>query len=427
MIQVLIAEVALNNVDEFGIELGLQDSVLFDRSLLGSLVTTTQTTQTSTPAGIVTNTNQIIEGATNDPGYLFNSPILGNSGSDRSLANANQVGGQGISSFGVGRTNSELGYGGLVLSASSENVSLLVRALKECRRLDVLSRPQVMTLDNQPAFIQVGQRVPRITNVNVTQFGQNSAVELFNVGLILGVTPRISPDGMVVMEIDAEKSALGPMSEGIPVSFQNGEVILSPRVDVTTAQTTVSAADGQTIVLGGLITKSKRSINRRVPYLSNIPVLGLLFRYDQFVGQRTELLIILTPHVVRNEADAERIKQLESSRMSWCLGDAEKLQGDMGIRKRGSAEFDDVETKVIYPDLDPRGTNPVDPDPNPNAEGPELLPPGSPGPDDMQGPPYTLPNPESGAKQSPANGQPAARSATATGPTADAWGRRRGR
>lgn len=406
MIQVLIAEVALNNVDEFGIELGLQDSVLFDRSLLDSLVTTTQTTQTSTPAGIVTNTNQVIEGATNEPGYLFNSPILGNSGSDRSLANANAIGGQGLSSFGVGRTNAELGYGGLVLSASSENVSLLVRALKECRRLDVLSRPQVMTLDNQPAFIQVGQRVPRITNVNVTQFGQNSAVELFNVGLILGVTPRISPDGMVVMEVDAEKSALGPISEGIPVSFQNGEVILSPRVDVTTAQTTVSAADGQTIVLGGLITKSKRTVNRRVPYLSNIPVLGLLFRYDQFIGQRTELLIILTPHVVRSEADAERIKQLESSRMSWCLGDAEKLQGDMGIKKRGSVEFDDVETKVIYPDLDPRGTNPMDPELNPNAEGPELLPPGSPEAGDMQGPPYVLPAPESGAKQNP-NGAPA--------------------
>ena len=297
-------------------------------------------------------------------------------------------------------------------------------ALKECRRLDVLSRPQVMTLDNQPAFIQVGQRVPRITNVNVTQFGQNSAVELFNVGLILGVTPRISPDGMVVMEVDAEKSALGPVSEGIPVSFQNGQVILSPRVDVTTAQTTVSAADGQTIVLGGLITKSKRSINRRVPYLSNIPVLGLLFRYDQFVGQRTELLIILTPHVVRSEADAERIKQLESSRMSWCLGDAEKLQGDMGIRKRGSVEFDDVETKVIYPDFDPRGTNPVDPDPNPNAEGPELLPPGSPGPGDMPGPPYTLPTPESGASR--AQRVTAAR-VTAARPTANASSRRQGR
>lgn len=376
MIQVLIAEVALNNVDEFGIELGLQDSVLFDRSLLGALVTTTTTTQTSTPAGIVTDTNQIIQGATNEPGFNFNSPILPNSGSDRSLATASAVGGQGLSNFGVGRANAELGYGGLVLSASSENVSLLVRALKECRRLDVLSRPQVMTLDNQPAFIQVGQRVPRITNVNVTQFGQNSAVELFNVGLILGVTPRISPDGMVVMEVDAEKSALGPVAEGIPVSFQEGNVILSPRVDVTTAQTTVSAADGQTIVLGGLITKSKRTVNRRVPYLSNIPVVGMLFRYDQFIGQRTELLIILTPHVVRSEADAERVKQLESARMSWCLGDAEKLQGDMGIRSRGSMEFDGYDTRVIYPDHDPRGVRHTDIDTELLQEDPELLGPG---------------------------------------------------
>ncbi|MBL9124031.1 MAG: hypothetical protein JNG90_10395, partial [Planctomycetaceae bacterium] len=89
------------------------------------------------------------------------------------------------------------------------------------------------------------------------------------------------------------------------------------------------------------------------------------------------------------------------ARMSWCLGDAEKLQGDMGIKKRGSDEFDDTETKVIYPDFDPRGVNPVLPDavPDavPNADGPELLPPGALGPGEMPGPPYILPAPEPGA------------------------------
>jgi len=124
--------------------------------------------------------------------------------------------------------NSELGFGGLVLSAGSESVSVLIRALQASRRLEILSRPQIMTLDNQPAFIQVGERVPRITATTINETGQyNSITE--NVGLIMGVRPRISPDGRVVMEIDAEKSDVGPIQDGIPVSFSaSGDVIFRP-------------------------------------------------------------------------------------------------------------------------------------------------------------------------------------------------------
>ena len=207
MIQVLIAEVILNDTDEFGIEVGLQDSVLFDRSLLGDLLTTSNSTSSSTAAGIITTTNEIIRAASNIPGFNFNSPqALGNSGSTQALQGAGNVGSQGISNFATGRTNDQLGFGGLVLSASSQNISLLLRALQESRRVDILSRPQIRTLDNQPAFIQVGQRVPRIVGSTTNQNGQSNSVTLENIGLILAVTPRISPDGTVVMEIDAEKS-----------------------------------------------------------------------------------------------------------------------------------------------------------------------------------------------------------------------------
>src|SRR5207237_896784 len=137
--------------------------------------------------------------ASNTPGFNFNNQPLGNSASDSALRNATKIGGQGVGDFGVGRTNSTLGFGGLVLSASSESVSALLRALRECRRTDVLSRPQIMTLDNQAAFIQVGQRVPQITGVNTTTIGQTNTVTTVNTGIILGVTPRISPDGLVVM------------------------------------------------------------------------------------------------------------------------------------------------------------------------------------------------------------------------------------
>jgi type II secretion system protein D len=354
MIQVLIAEVTLNNTDELGIELGLQDSVLFDRSLLQNIQFRTVSTQQAVPGGgTITTQDQQVIAADIFPGFNFNNQPLGNSGSTQALQNGDKVGGQGLTSFSVGRVNGDLGFGGLVLSASSENVSVLLRALREGRRLDVLSRPQIMTLDNQPAFIQVGQRVPRITDTQTTQVGQTNSVVLENVGLILGVTPRISPDDLVVMEIDAEKSSLGPESEGIPISISaTGGVIRSPRIDTTLAQTTISAADGQTVVLGGLITNSKSQTQRKVPWLGDVPLIGRLFRYDGMVRRKTELLIIMTPHVVRSQEDADRIRRLEAARMHWCLADVGRLHDVDDLRSRHD-EWGDAETIVIYPDGQP--------------------------------------------------------------------------
>lgn len=375
MIQALIAEVDLDNTEEFGVELGVQDSVLFDRSLLGDLLTLTNTEQSSTPSGILTSTTQEIIAATNQPGFNFNSTQdLGNSASGRALSGAGNVGGQGISNFDVGRGNAELGFGGLVLSASSQNINVLLRALEETRRLDILSRPQVLTLDNQPAFIQVGQRVPRITGSTISQVGQVNNVELENVGLILGVTPRISPEGKVTMEIDAEKSNIGPETEGIPVSVSNdGTIIRSPRVDVTSAQATVSAADGETIILGGLITKSRRQVNRKVPYLGDLPLLRHLFRFDSLTTQRTELLIILTPHIIRTPADAERLKQVEMARMSWCAADVFDLHGEVYMTNDASVmlQGENHDVPVIYPATDPRAQSLFDTETETPATGPE--------------------------------------------------------
>jgi general secretion pathway protein D len=343
MIQVLIASVDLGNTNEFGIELGLQDSVLFDRSTLSNLQTTSTTTINGT-------TTQTIASADLNPGFNFNNTNpLGNSGGSNSQPGA--VGGQSLSNFSVGRGNPTLGYGGLVLSLASENVSMLLRALAENHRVEVLQRPQIMTLDNQPAYIQVGQRVPTITSVSTTTTGITNAVQSQNVGLIMAVTPRISPDGLVVMEIDAEKSALEPEANGIPIfSSTGGQVIRSPIIDTTVAQTTISAMSEQTVVLAGLISKTKNESHRKVPLLGDVPVLGHLFRFDSTSNSRTELLIIMTPHIVKNETVADAIKRVEAARMSWCLCDVTAVYGEAGLRKR-TDQWSDAETKVIYPDM----------------------------------------------------------------------------
>ena len=356
MIQVLIAEVALGDHDEFGVELGLQDSLLFDRSVLSA------------------------DGRTLDPGFEFVERSPGNSARPESLQTRDRVAGQGVSQFNMGRVSPELGWGGLILSASSESVSVLIRALQESNRLDVISRPQIMTLDNQPAWIQVGQRFPRIVSTQLTQFGQTNVVDLDDVGLILGVTPRVSPEGVVVMEVDAMKSEIGPEADGTPIAVSEGTVIRSPPINITTAQTTVSAATGETIVIGGLITKNTRRMQRGVPYLSDIPILGLAFRYDLMATNRTELLIILTPHVIRTPEDAERIKRVESARLHFCLADVNAIHGESGLCVAGDCSSAD--TQVIYPHVDPRGRG-VQPQPTlapPEepwpAEG-EFLPPGA--------------------------------------------------
>jgi type II secretion system protein D len=388
MIQVLIADVQLGNNNEFGLELGLQDGLLFDRSVLSNIQyqTTTQNLPNNTSV-----TSQTIVAADNNPGFNFNNTLpLGNSGSTNALANAAALGTQGLSSFALGRTNSRLGFGGLVLSAASENISVLLRALNECHRLEILERPQIMTLDNQPAFIQVGQRVPRITASQPNQFGIVNSMTLDNVGLVLGVTPRISPDGLVVMEIDAEKSEVGPEAEGIPISVSQGQTIRSPRINVTTAQTTVSALDGQTVILGGLIAKTKTEFHRKVPLLGDIPLLGRLFRYDGVSNERHELLIIMTPHIVKSEADADKIRRAEAARMSWCLADVVQIYGEAGLRRR-TDEWSDAETRTIFPDAKQQ---PLPPAPQIGRPvGPELLPAPQGVPNGPAKPPLPTPTP----------------------------------
>jgi hypothetical protein len=380
--------------------------VLFDRSTLSNI----QYTSTTLPNG---TTTQSIASAQADPGFNFNNgnPLGNNSGGNLSPAS---VAGQGLSNFGLGRQNGQLGYGGLVLSLASENISMLLRALAENHRVEVLQRPQIMTLDNQPAYVQIGQRVPTITQVNTTTTGISNSVTPQNVGVILVVTPRISPDGLVVMQIDAEKSALESDATGIPIfASTGGQVIRSPIIDTTVAQTTISAMSEQTVVLAGLIAKTKNESHRKVPLLGDVPLLGHLFRFDSTSNSRTELLIIMTPHIVKNEADGDAIKRTEAARMSWCLCDVTAIYGEAGLRKR-TDNWSDAETKVIYPDMkfDP-STLPAEKDvaePVPTPAGKPrgrstIAPPSAnpPGAAPSRGPAMMAPNPDSVRPIPPSN------------------------
>jgi len=335
MVQVVIAEVELNDGLEMGVEIGLQDSLLADKGvILGTALT---------------------------PGQIANGEVMT---------------GQIASALGVGRSSAVFGYSGLALSAANESVNVIIRALKDQGRLHILSRPQVMTLDNVEAFVQVGAKVPRVTGTTLTNTGQVNNTEDVDVGLLLTVRPRVSPDGLIIMEVGAEKSEVGPIEDGIPVAVTADGPVLSPQINTTTARTVISAQSGQTVVFAGLITKNKTTSRRGIPYLSAMPYLGPLFRYDQKSERRTELLIIMTPHILEGGEEMDQLKYLESDRMSWCLADVLQMHGDVGLSSGRGLWGEDVDddTDTVYPDVDPSGSKKMKSGDHPSGQSASILP-----------------------------------------------------
>jgi type II secretory pathway component GspD/PulD (secretin) len=367
MISALIG-VTLEDTDEFGIELGFQDSVLFNRSLAEAPVTVTETT--TLPTGVATTTQRIISQAA-IPGFLFNNVPLGNNVG----VNTSQVGKQGLSNFGVGRTNDDLGFGGLVLSASSESVSVLLRALASHRKVQVLSNPHVLALDNQEAQILQGQQVPIVQGVTLGTTGlATPQIDYDDSGIILTVTPRISAEGQIVMQVIAEKSQYD-LNNGVPIftDANTGNVITSPLKDITTAITTAKVQDGQTIVIGGLITKAEDVTESKVPYLGDIPILGTAFRFDSRRLRRTELLLFLTPRIVHGDVDVELIKQVEMERLHFFEDEAEMIHGPlMGVPADAIGPLNDSAT--VYPDMEYQLPEPAPMHLGPTAEPMQLGP-----------------------------------------------------
>lgn len=323
-IQVMIAEVGLNSTEEFGLELGVQDSIVFDRGLAGTSVI----------------------------GYPFNQPGLGNSLTGAGLASREKLAGQSLLNLGVGRTNAGLGYGGLVLSAGNESINILLRALKDQGRLQVLSRPHLMTIDNLNARVQVGQKVPYITNSQINQIGNTqNTVTLQDVGIILEVVPRVGPDGLITMLVNVTNSSIGNEADGTVVATTpQGNPIRQAPINITESITTAIARSEQTVVLSGLLRTSKQFSKRGIPYLSDLPRLGPLFSFQSESQTRSELLIFLTPTIVQSHEDMAMYNQVEMDRMNWCFQDVMDLHGPIGNIYQGTFA-DGSGPEEVYPEL----------------------------------------------------------------------------
>lgn len=198
------------------------------------------------------------------------------------------------------------GAQGALYNVVKDDFTATLRALATAGKLEVLSRPSVLARNNETATITIGQEVPFIRNSRVTDNGQTiNTIEYEDIGIILEVTPHITPERVVEMEVSPEISTL--TGETIPISDTANAQVIAKR----SAETRVSVADGKTVVIGGLMEDNKTDTIRKIPLLGDIPVLGVLFRRTIKSKSKTELLIFLTPHVVLSSDDLQDMSHNE--------------------------------------------------------------------------------------------------------------------
>ena len=191
------------------------------------------------------------------------------------------------------------------------NVAINAFALDD--KVNILSTPRLMVLDNQEATIQVGTDIPIITG-EVTAADVSQAVpsimrniQYRNTGVILRVKPTINTEGLLTLNISQEVSEMGTNPPGI-----NSPTILMRRIN-----TTVVAAQGETIVLGGLISESKGFTVSKIPILGDIPLLGMLFKTTSKDNKKTELIIFLKPTIITNIDQAAKITNDLKKELKW--------------------------------------------------------------------------------------------------------------
>jgi type II secretion system protein D len=193
------------------------------------------------------------------------------------------------------------------LELSSTDFQIMVTALEQQGRLEILSKPNVTVNNNQPARINVGENIAIATGVQFFAQGNSSAIiERRDVGIIMDVTPSISSDGYVRLEIAPSISQVSSVSD------QLAENVSSPRINTREVSTTVTVRDGQTIVIGGLIQTTESDRRTKVPILGDIPGIGEIFKGYDVESVKTELLVILTPTIIPGEGEEhnERVSRI---------------------------------------------------------------------------------------------------------------------
>jgi general secretion pathway protein D len=276
----VIGELTLNNEEDFGVD-WFKNGGTAHTDVNGQVLP--RTTGNSTFAGSSRNTAASLV----DPASLINFS---------QLATATTTGGANV-----------------FLSSGRDALAAIIHALDSTGRFRVISRPMVFTTNNKKAIIASGTEIPVPVNTlstigntlpgttPVTNFGTQSSIQFKKVALQLEVVPLINSEKEVTLDI---LQKLDSVADSTNIS---GNFI--PNIATRYIKTTVSAANGSTIVLGGLITDNKRVSKTGIPLLSRIPVIGAIFRNTSTIKNRTELIVLMRPEVALTKLDIYRLRQ----------------------------------------------------------------------------------------------------------------------
>ena len=197
---------------------------------------------------------------------------------------------------------------GFKYSVISNNMSALLYALKTRSNVKVLSTPTITTSDNVEASISIGEDVPYLSNETVTDNTTTKSVSFQNVAIALTVTPHVN-DATNVIALEVNQTINEIL--GYQSALNNAPIVANREAD-----TSISVKDGQTIVIGGIIKDSTSLDVSEVPVLSKLPLVGGLFRSKTNSKSKSELMVFLTPHIIKGEDDTTEITQQACEKLS---------------------------------------------------------------------------------------------------------------
>ena len=242
----------------------------------------------------------------------------------------------------------DLGGSGGLMQLNYDDVSVSVNALAEEGKVEILSRPSILTRNNREALISVGSLVPfmQTGNVNSVTGVAIPQYEYEPIGISLRVTPYITPHGLVELSLFPE------ISETTDEKIEVSEGLKLPVFATRSAQTVVVTPNGKTVIIGGLMQDNKVETVRKVPLLGDIPILGLLFKHTELKDTKTELLIFLTPFIVQNPNDLVSLTEQERS------GSTVKAGTESGKRLDNFLNADTEGKYIEASPVPPRDTEP---------------------------------------------------------------------
>lgn len=195
-------------------------------------------------------------------------------------------------------------FPGFNYAINAANIASTLSALNALTKVNVISTPSLMVLDNKTARLQIGDQVPITTQTATSTVSANSvivnSVSMHDTGVILSVTPRINESGRVQLDIEQEVSAV------VKTTTSN---IDSPTIQQRRVKTTVVVSDGEVLALGGLIQDQASRGSKQVPILGDIPGIGAAFSARDNAVKKTELVILITPRVVRDGAESRLVTE----------------------------------------------------------------------------------------------------------------------